>query len=503
MLKIAHHIVVGAALFALCGLYGGAAWAQDEAISWETVRPDDDADVTPDSPLVESPKVHYHLEKVVIHGNRKTLRSVILRYLQIHPGDLFSAEDTTLEESKYRMLASGLFSAVSFELKKGSARGYVVLEIKVRERNTIVVRDLTVGMTRIAPHWDDVVPYGSIGVEERSFLGSGIQVGGTVAASKDQSAYRIYWRDDHFLDSKFGLHVQGQYAEAQEYFGNHYLPGPDEETTFGTYEVLDYRRAGLRLGTGYNLLSDYFFWFDLRFENILAEEPQTVEGTRYQTLVDDEPVAIGYLQPDDSVLSSFLFGFTRDTTNHPVLPYDGSVTRFSVELSHPLFASDYDFVKFQLSHTTYFPFGKRGQSISVGGQAGLISGNAPFFDQFFVGDYSAFVPDRQLGLNFSNLHPQILDTDISDMWYEDMALSLNTEWSRPIYRGSGFVYGINTFVRFGVYGLASTQHVDGKDIPVDLTGDFGLRIDTNVGIFSFSFASVLQLIPPIRKETTQ
>lgn len=497
MLKIAQIWLIAAAM----GCISSPLWAQEKRIDWQEVQPTEKE--VEASHLPDSPQVHYRLEKIVIQGNRKTIRSVILRYLEVSPGELFSAEDATLDESKYRMLSSGLFTAVSFELTKGSARGYVVLEITVKERNTIVVRDFTLGMTRIAPKWDEVIPFGSIGVEERSFLGTGIQLGGTVAASKDQSAYRIYWRDDHFLNSKFGLHVQGQYSEAQESFGDHYLPAPGEEDSFRRYEVLEYRRAGLRLGTGYNLLTDYFFWVDFRFENILAEEPRIVEGTSPSVSADAVPAPSGYLQPDDSVLSSFSFGFTRDTTNHPVLPFNGSKTQFSAELSHPLFASDYDFVKFQLTHKTYFPFGKKGQSISVGGISGLISGNAPFFEQFFVGDYSAFVPDRKLGLNFSNLHPQILNTGIENIWYEDMVLNLNTEWSRPIYRGSRGVYGMNLFVRFGVYALASTQHLGSGDIPVDITGDFGLRIDTNVGIFSFSFASVLQLIPPIRKETTQ
>lgn len=473
---------------------------EDENVQWQ--------DVTDSEPeysqkiLAGNPEVHYHLEKIRIIGNHKTLRSVVLRYIPIRPGDFFSVENGRLEEARYRMLAGGLFSEVSFELKKGTARGYVFLEITVKERNTIVVRDLSIGVTRIAPHLNEVVPFGSLGIEEGSLLGTGIQLGGTVAASKNQSAYRIYLRDNHFLNSRFGVHVEGVFAEAQEYFGEHFLPAPDEESTFGTYEIINYRRAGIRLGTGYNLLLDYFFWFDVRFENILVEEPRTLVGTR-EPLLNEPPVSIGYVQPDASVLSSFMFGFTRDTTNHPVLPFEGSLTRFSAELSHPALGSDYDFAKFQVKHKTHIPFGKKGQSICVGGMAGLITGNAPFFDQFFVGDFFAFVPDRKLGLNFSNLHPQLLDTAITDMWYEDLVLSFNTEYSRPIYRGSGIIYGINAFIRAGFFALSSIEHLDGKNLPIDFTGDFGVRIDTRVGIFSFSFASVLQLIPPVRKETTQ
>ncbi|MBN2526877.1 MAG: BamA/TamA family outer membrane protein [Deltaproteobacteria bacterium] len=483
--------------------------AQDFPVEWQAISGDEGAEAAMEPVSIqEGPAVHYHLEKVVIKGNRKTLRSVILRYLEIRPGDLFAAEDSSLEESKYRLLATGLFRRVSFELKKGSARGYVVLEITVEERNTIVINDFTIGITQTLQDIDKIVPFGSIGVLERSFLGTGIHLGGQLAASDNQQAYRIYWRDDHFLNSRVGVHVDGLFAEAEEYFGAHFLRGKLDDAElrqYDRYSVVKYRRASIRLGTGYNLLTDYFFWCDFRFENILQGEPRNIEREKEMTAsgADSQTRGTPYMEPDDSVLTSALFGFTRDTTNHPVLPSDGSLTRLSVELSHPLLGSSYEYVKFILSHRVLFPFGKAGQSLGIEGVAGLISGDAPFFEQFFVGDYSATVPDRKLGLNFTNLHPRVLDTAIFDMWYEDLVISLCAEWSRPIYRGSGNVYGINVFVRMGAFALTSARHLDGSDFPVDITGDFGLRIDTSIGVLSFSFASVLQLIPPIRHETTE
>ncbi|MBN2716095.1 MAG: BamA/TamA family outer membrane protein [Deltaproteobacteria bacterium] len=498
------HLKVIAAFFGtlIAGLcVRGIAHAQESTINWKTVGSDE--------PQIEmmlptsASGVQYLLEKVVVKGNRKTLRSVILRLLQIAPGDQFSAEDDSLEESRYRMLASGLFREVSFELKKGKARGYVILEIKVIERNTIVINDLSFGLTTISPKTDEIVPFGSIGVLERSFLGTDIKLGGTLAASEQQSAYRIYLRDDHFLNSRFGIHVEGLFADAEETFGKHYLWEEVEgDPEFGKFEVLDYRRAGIRLGTGYNLLTDYFFWCDFRFENILREEPRAILGPDSRLTEEEPEVRLGYMEPDDSVLTSALFGFTRDTTNHPVLPSDGSNTQLSIELSHPIIGSDYSYVKFLFNHLMLFPFGIKGQSIGVETIAGLITGSAPFFEQFFVGDYSAFAPNRILGLNFSNLHPAILGTDIENMWYEDLVLSISAEWSRPLYRGSGNLYGLNLFVRFGAFALTSANYIDGKKPPIDISGDFGLRLDTSVGVFTFTFTNVLQLIPPVRRETT-
>jgi outer membrane protein assembly factor BamA len=444
---------------------------------------------------------NYILEKVIITGNRKTLRHVILRYIEIKPGDLFSTNDKKIKKARYRLLATGLFSDVSFSLIKGHKRGFAILLVKVKEKNTIVIKDFTFGLTRIAPYWDQITPFGSIGVKESSFLGTGITLFASVAGAKDQFAYKMGFSDPHFLNSKLGLHAEGLFVDAQDYFGDHFIPGPEDENTH--YEKLDYRRAGIKVGTGYNLISDHFFWFDIRFENILADEPMTMVPPDQAIYDNSDDISTGYIEPADSVLTSFMFGVTRDTRNSPILPSRGSKTRLSIELSHTVLGSDYNFTKFYFTNDTHFPLGKKGHSLRLGITAGLINGTAPFFDQFFVGDYSALVPNRKLGLNFSNLHPQILDTSIQDMWYEDLVASINTDYTIPFYRGSKFIYGIDGFLGFGLFSLTSTDQMGNGKFPIDITADFGIKIDSKVGIMIISFANIFQLIPPVRRETTQ
>ncbi len=447
--------------------------------------------------------LEYTLQKIELKGNRKTMDQVILRNIALIPGEHFFTYDERLEKIRYKLMALGLFSNVDLSFKKGSTKGLVILVVTVTERNTIVVRDVSFGLTRIAPNWDNVIPFGSLTIEDRSFLGSGVTIGGEVAGSKDQIAYRLYMSDDHFLNTNFGFHAEGIFAQAQEYFGEHYIDPPAPEAVSGAYEKARYRRAGLKIGTGYNICRNIFFWIDWRFENILAEQPQLVDAEDIPSTQTNEIPDVGYLEPDASILSGFLLGVKRDTTNHPVLPFDGSLSQISIELSNSVFGSSYNFAKFIMNHNFFIPFGKTGQSISFGGTAGLITGNAPFFEQFFVGDFSSLAPDRKLGLNFSNLHPKILNTSIDEMWYENLVLSINTEYSFPFYRGSSTVYGVNGFIRFGVYSLTSTSKIDNPGVPIDITGDLGIRVDTAVGVFTLSFANILQLIPPVRKETTQ
>ena len=59
------------------------------------------------------------------------------------------------------------------------------------------------------------------------------------------------------------------------------------------------------------------------------------------------------------------------------------------------------------------------------------------------------------------------------------------------------------FTSFGIYGLANNRTINDPPtgysglarIPVDLTGNLGVRADTSAGGFVFAFANVLGFIP--------
>jgi outer membrane protein assembly factor BamA len=194
---------------------------------------------------------------------------------------------------------------------------------------------------------------------------------------------------------------------------------------------------------------------------------------------------------------------TRDTRDSITLTSEGARTALEVELSTELLGSDYDFSKFTLAHDMYFKVGP-GHSLKLGLFGGLIMGDSPFFNQFFVGDFSSFVPSRILELNFTHLQPNLLDeTTIQEMRYENIAASITLEYALPFYRGSGIIYGVNGFVAFGVFFLASKNHLkydpagySGFELlPIDLTADIGIKVDTKVGMFVLSLANLLRLVP--------
>jgi hypothetical protein len=136
--------------------------------------------------------------------------------------------------------------------------------------------------------------------------------------------------------------------------------------------------------------------------------------------------------------------------------------------------------------------------------AGAISGNAPFFEQYYVGDFSDFLPSRILGVNFDRRPPlNFLGTDIVEVRYGKYAVKLAGEYRVPLFRGHRSIYGIDFFASMGIYGVAGTRDITNPPVgysglarvPIDLTGNFGFRMDTSAGGFVFAFSNVLGFIP--------
>ena len=71
------------------------------------------------------------------------------------------------------------------------------------------------------------------------------------------------------------------------------------------------------------------------------------------------------------------------------------------------------------------------------------------------------------------------------------------EYAIPVWRRRGIVYGGDFFAAVGLLGMASDGDLSPpggltwSKVPVDLTGDLGLRLDTYVGIFTISIANAL------------
>jgi outer membrane protein assembly factor BamA len=192
-----------------------------------------------------------------------------------------------------------------------------------------------------------------------------------------------------------------------------------------------------------------------------------------------------------------------DSRDQPFLPTRGWFAVANGELALAPFGSDYDYqrVDLQASHWWRLPWQHVARLELF---AGAITGYAPFFEQYYVGDFSDFLARRLLGLNFDRRPPpNFLGTAVAEVRRGHYAAKVGGEYRMPLYRGQRSVYGIDLFASAGLWALASQHDIDHPvstyhglaRIPVDLTANLGLRMDTSAGGMTFAFSNVLGFVP--------
>jgi outer membrane protein insertion porin family len=448
----------------------------------------------------------------------------VLRYVPFKRGDVFDVDDPEVELSRYRLLGTGFFRDVQFSLRKGSARGLVVLVIDVVERNTIVLSDVRMGISADADTHGNRRPltaYGALDVAETNLLGTGITLGSAMAVADQQLALRVRFLDPAFLGSSWMTSGTLLYNDARDFFGNAgVLKYDPDESSSSPSAVVNYTRFGGALGVGRDLSISTQVWLNYRLETIEAQYPFEAshlypfeashlrgarpEGTT-KTLVEEarEPIDFDIIR-GRSVLSTLGSTLEHDTRDHPFLPTRGWHASVSVEVGLLPAGSDYDYQRAQVQASRWWRLPWDEHVLRLELFAGAIAGNAPFFEQYYVGDFSDFLPARVLGVNFDRRPPlNFLGTDIVEVRYGQYAFKVAGEYRIPMFRGHRSIYGIDFFASMGIYGVASTRDITDppvgysglSQVPVDLTGNFGFRMDTSAGGFVFAFSNVLGFVP--------
>ena len=448
--------------------------------------------------------VRYTLEAIQVRGNSRTQRRVVLRYVPFKTGNVFDVDDPEVELSRYRLLGTGFFRDVQFSLKKGSERGLVVLVIDVTERNTIVINDISMGLAADAAGNGRVrrlSGYAGLDVAETNLAGTGITLGGAMAFASNQLALRVRFLDPAFLGSTWMLSGSLLYNDAQDFFGTSRVKwiNPDQLTQYDS-AVVDYTRFGGSLGVGRDLSVSTQLWLHYRLESLNASYPYEASQSRgFAT----EPIDFDIIR-GRSVLSTLRGTLQVDTRDHPFLPTRGSFSTITTEVGLLPASRDYDYARVDVQTSRWFKLPWREHVLRLSAFAGAISGNAPFFEQYYVGDFSDFLPDRVLGVTFDHRYPNnFLGTEIVEVRYGKYAFDVNAEYRIPLYRGHHTVFGIDFFGSGGVYSVASDRDFTHPPraysglsrFPLDLTFNLGFRMDTSAGGFVFAFSNVLGFLP--------
>jgi len=438
----------------------------------------------------------YVIEDVRVSGNRKTERSLIvgeLGALGLAPGRTVDASDRRVETARYRLLSLGYFLDVHLSVARGSQRGAVVLVVNVEERGTLVINEIFAATSPATAFW------GGVDLAETNFLGRGINLGaGFVASTKPivPDAHAGVGLRLHVGVPPLGgptgvaLSITGLFNDGSEFYR---ASGADDDDDAGRFVATRVRRIGGVLTAGLMLPVNFHASVAFRQEQDSAVLP----GLALQTLPDGRTTPIQFMILDGaSRVGSATVNLDFDNRSDPVLPRSGARAHLSAEIASSLLGSSYTYVKGVAEGSVYFKM-PRGHALGLHLFGGAISGGAPYFDRFFIGDLDLLLPRRALGINFSTqAPPNFLGTAIVHHRYDNYAARLLVEYAMPIWRRRGLVYGGDAFLAVGVLGMASGGDFTGpgsgfSGVPIDLTGDVGLRLDTYVGVFTISIANAL------------
>jgi len=474
--------------------------AEAEPRARNTVVPATSAPAAEDS---TSAALRYTLERIVVRGNQRTHERVVLRYLPFKPGSLIDVDNPDIRLARFRLLGTGFFKDVQFSLEKGSDRGMVILVVDVIERNTIVLNDVWMGVAADADNEGRSQPltaYAGLDVAETNLFGMGVTLGGAMAVAEEQLALRARFLDPGFLGSPWMTSATFLYNDARDFFGNAQVrySDPDLEK-FTEYAVMRYERLGGALGVGRDLSNVLQLWLHYRLEDVDADYPLQASHVRGD---DVEPIDFDIIR-GQSLLSTLRATLQLDTRDHPFLPTTGWFLSATGELGMPWLGSDYTYQRSDVhaSHWWQLPWQHVVRLELFGG---AISGDAPFFEQYYVGDFSDFLPSRILGVNFDRRPPpNFLGTQIVEVRYGEFAAKIGAEYRLPLYRGHRSIFGIDLFGSAGIYSVFGQRELESPAsgyqgaelIPVDLTANFGFRMDTAAGGFVFAFSNVLYFIP--------
>jgi outer membrane protein assembly factor BamA len=434
------------------------------------------------------------IEAIEITGNTATQTEIIRRALPIQPGDIVHSSDRRLRDTRFKVLALGYFRDVTLAMRKGSARGQVVIEIHVVERGTLVLNRLWFGTNPASPYW-----FGT-DVGERNLLGLGVSVGGgaiyaahgDIPGSRDQWAGELRVADGALLGTRWGALGSMTLVHGSEVYR---VAGDGEDAN--EFRAFPYRRFGGRWGITYDATALSRFSATLRAEAISANLP--VAPT--QTLPDGRVEAVDlHLQPGESRVVTAGLGFDRDTRPDPILPHSGGRITVAAEVGSGAIGSDYNFATLFGGYEHWWPFNEEHTTIGVRFAGGVVVGDAPRFDRIYISDVDHLLTPRAMGLVLSTAQPfDILNTRPDKPSYGDVGGTATLEFAHRLFRGKGAnrVYGGDVFVAFGLWGLAESSDLRLRDtsvwksLPLDIYGDAGVRIDTDIGVFELTIGNAL------------
>ena len=413
----------------------------------------------------EEPRAQF-IEGIDIVGNDKTARTVIERRLLVAPGDLLDEEK--IDESRLRLLNTGFFRSVEFSLRRGSRPGRVLLVLEVEERNTVLIDNVYLGYSTVSP------VFGGLGLAETNFLGRGVTVAGSFVVGADRRGLEARLFVPYLSDTSLQLSASAVFVQGAEAIDDGNPTGPQ----------LTYDRWGGTLGLGIGVGPAQRVSLLYRLESVRANRLPNLNPS----ILRRAPSIL----VDESVLSTLALTYERDTRDDPFVPNQGYRVALAVEAGTTLLGSSYEFSKYTGEIQQAFSV-FNGHSLILRGFGGLIQGETPFFNQFFISDFAYFAWNR----DSLPRNAQVNFSESND--YDDLIVSVGADYSIPLVTGGDLLYRMFVYGGIDITTSASLDELQedpngrgtGGNFPVSF--DLGVKFDTSIGYFTLSLSYLLDL----------
>jgi outer membrane protein assembly factor BamA len=196
-----------------------------------------------------------------------------------------------------------------------------------------------------------------------------------------------------------------------------------------------------------------------------------------------DPASVGVEPPlllGSSTLVALTGSYYRDSRDDPFFPTDGTRVELRGVLGSRSLGGEYEYSRWSLDVETDFAVW-RGHAIRLLGFAGVVQGDAPFFERFYAADLAYFsigpALGRALELNFS-----------TDSRYDAVAAMAGVEYGIPLWRGGRALQ--RGYLALGARWVHTTREPgEWSRTPVSrapFSGEAALRVDTPVGAFNLS-----------------
>lgn len=417
-------------------------------------------------------------------------------------------DDARVRRARARLQATEAYERVTLRLRPvpgdhvtGDADGSARLEVEVEERGSLEVTDLYLGTSRMTPF------HGGFQVRERNFLGRAIRIGGglvwgtlarQIPQSRRQQAMRLFIEAPRLRGSRFGLGGTVYVHSASEPYR---VAGAADDPDPKLFRTVDYGRVGGLLGTTVAITSNLVLGVDYRFERVNALTPQDPTWLPPDGVA--RPVELD-LHRGVHLLTSANFGLNYDGREEAARLGKGARFALELQLSSPLVGSSYEYMKLVAggAYTFRLPW-KHWITPSL--VAGQIAGQAPRFERFYAGDLSDWTPGRELGIIYSTRGPvDVFGTGVDTRLFGSLFARFDLEYVWPLFsrnrvrgiKGGALFWSAGIFTFAGDSAERKARRAAGEiAAPLGFNANFGLRLETAIGVVDLSVGNVLRRTP--------